>query len=246
MKRLFFISMLWACQSPAQEAPKNALTQDHEETQSAEGDLLVQEDQKIPIPKGYSIIKQVEGDLDKDGIPEVVVACNTEEVREGSIKNVTRELIVYKQLGGKWEKWNSSLQALYGSRGGGMMGDPFSEMEITGGVLQIRQEGGSSWKWAITDKYQFQDGDFYLIGYASVSGAPCEYFQTADFNVSTGRVIIEKEWEDCDSEDPQDKKASETASVKGLKITLQNRHEKRVHIVTPKEGLEVFVSTGPN
>lgn len=232
MYRLIFIPLFWACQSPANETNEDKTTD-------------VQEVKEIPIPEGYTIIERIDGDLDNDGNLEAVVAFNTEEVNENSYKNVTRELVVYKETEGKWVKWKSSLQALYGSRDGGMMGDPYDTMYIEKGVLEVVHFGGSSWKWSITDKYRYQDNEFYLIGYTSTSGAPCEYFEIADFNVSTGKIIVEKEWEDCESEEPEDHKVSETSLVKGLKITLQNRHEKRIHIVTPKEGLEVFVSTGP-
>lgn len=234
MYRLIIISLLWVCQSPAQDAPNE---------QQSTDDMVVQE---IPIPGGYSIIATTTGDLDNDQVNEFVVAFNTEEVDENSFKNVTRELIIYKERDSEYKVWKSSLQALYGSRDGGMMGDPYDTMFIKNGILQIQHFGGSSWKWSVTDKYRYQDDELYLIGYTSSSGAPCEYFETADFNVSTGKIIVEKEWEDCDSEDAENKKISETSSLKGLKITLQDRHSKRVHIVTPKEKLEVYVSTGPN
>lgn len=240
MNRLLFISMFWACQSPTQEAAGGGSVM--EEPPVAE----IQESQEIAIPEGYYLIESIEGDLDNDGIEETVVAYNTAEVVEGSYKNVERDLIVYKKQSGKWVKWKSSLQALYGSRDGGMMGDPYDTMFIENGILQIQHFGGSSWKWSVTDKYRYQDNELYLIGYTSLSGANCEYWESADFNVSTGKIIVEKEWEDCDSEDAENKKVSETSLVKGLKVTLQNRHEKRIHIVTPKEKLEVFVSTGPN
>ena len=239
MNRFIFIFGLWACQSPTQEAQ---LAQDAPVAEIKDQ----QESQAIPVPDGYTIIEQIEGDLDGDGQPETLVAYNTEEVDESSFKNVKRELIVYKKDAGKWTKWKSSLQALYGSRGGGMMGDPYDTMFVDKGILQITQMGGSSFKWTMTDKYRYQDNDLYLIGYTSNSGAPCQYWESADFNVSTGKIVVEKEWDDCDSEEAENKKVSETAVVKGLKVTLQNRHEKRIHIVTPKEGLEVFVSTGPN
>ncbi|MDW3193732.1 MAG: hypothetical protein R8G66_15280 [Cytophagales bacterium] len=240
MYRLLFIALLWACQSPTQEAAGGGSV--FEEQPVAE----IQDPQEIPVPEGYNILERVDGDLDKDGIEEAVVAYNTAEIDEGSFKNVERDLIIYKQQAGKWVKWKSSLQALYGSRDGGMMGDPYDTMSIEIGILNIQHFGGSSWKWSVTDKYRYQDNELFLIGYTSTSGAPCEYFVNADFNVSTGKIIIEKEWENCDDENAENKKVSETSLVQGLKVTLQNRHDKRIHIVTPKEKLEVFVSTGPN
>lgn len=239
MNRLLIITLLWSCQGAAKEVSEEQQILEVKDT------TATQDVNSIPVPDGYTIILQTEGDLDNDGTAETAVAYNTEKVIERSFKNVVRELVIYKKQSGKFNRWKSSQQAIYGSRDGGMMGDPFDSMHIENGILQIRHEGGSSWKWAVTDKYSFQDDELYLIEYFNISGAPCEYFQTTDFNLVTGKVTIEKAWEDCDTDDTKDQVVSESAMVRDLRITLQNRHEKRVHIVTPKEGLEVFVSTGP-
>lgn len=235
MHRLVFILSLWACQNPSQEAEEGENVPESQPSYP----------QEIPVPDGYFLMERINGDLDNDGVEEAIVAYNTAEVKEGSFKNVERDLIVYKKQAGTWIKWKSSLQALYGSRDGGMMGDPYDNMSVENGILHIRHFGGSSWKWSVTDKYRYQDNELYLIGYTSTSGANCEYWESADFNVSTGKIIVEKEWENCDSEEAENKKVSEISSVKGLKITLQDRHAKRIHIVTPREKLEVYVSTGP-
>lgn len=201
--------------------------------------------QEIPLPEGYYILDTAQGDLDNDGVQELAVAYNTEEVKEKSFKNVLRDLIVYKNREGTWEPWKSSQQAIYGSRRGGSKGDPFDTMKIENGLLHITQHGGRSWTWTFTDTYRFQDNDLHLIGYTSTSGAPCEYWQNVDLDVPTGIMLVEKEWEDCESGSEKAVKAvNERVSVKDLKITLENRHSKRIHIITPKEELEVFVSTG--
>lgn len=83
--------------------------------------------QSIPVPSDYSIIDSVFGDLDKDGLEELVVAYNTDlkdEINDG----VKRELIIYKKKNSNWAVWQKSMQALYGSRAGGMMGDPFGDI----------------------------------------------------------------------------------------------------------------------
>ena len=48
--------------------------------------------QAVPIPASYSIIDTVFGDLDKDGINELVVAYNTKKENEDSFESVPREL----------------------------------------------------------------------------------------------------------------------------------------------------------
>lgn len=199
--------------------------------------------QDIPIPKNYSIIDTTSGDLDNDGISEMVVAYNTYQQKEDSFESIPRELIVYKKQNNKWTVWKRSMQALYGSRDGGMMGDPFGEIKIQKGVLSISQDGGSSWKWGHTDKYRFQNNEFYLIGYTSMYGRPCDYWTGVDFNVSSGKMVVTKEYEDCEtSEQKIYKRENETFYKKGLKITLQKRSEKEIKIVTPKYQHEVYVA----
>ncbi|HET9057452.1 MAG TPA: hypothetical protein VFN30_11470 [Chitinophagaceae bacterium] len=199
--------------------------------------------QIIPVPNNYSIVDTVTGDLDKDSINELVVAYNVGQ--ESEIDGVPRELIIYKLENNNWIEWKKSMGALYGSRDGGMMGDPFGDIEIKNGILLISQDGGSSWKWSFTDKYRFQNGEFYLIGYTSNYGKLCEYWETVDFNLSTGKMIIKKEYEKCENQDQNIYKTeNETVSEKGLTITLQNRNEKEIKIVTPKYGHEIYIAIG--
>lgn len=197
--------------------------------------------QEIPIPENYTILDTVSGDLDKDGQNEIVVAYNTNK-DTGQVEGTPRELRIYKLKDGEWELWQSSTQALYESREGGMMGDPFEQMEIKNGALLISQSGGSSWKWGHTDKYRFQNDAFYLIGYTSIAGKPCEYWKEVDFNLLTGKMIVKKEYEDCEqSEQAIYKRENETFYEKGISITLQNRQEKRAKIISPKYKHEIYL-----
>ena len=197
--------------------------------------------QELPIPVNYSVVDSVSGDLDKDSIAELVFAYNTGP--ENEIDGVVRELIIYKLKNNKWTEWKRSDQALYGSKDGGMMGDPFGEIEIKNGILLISHYGGSSWKWGFTDKYRFQNGEFYLIGYSSIAGKPCEYWEDVDFNLSTGKMIVKKEYEECETEEQEIyKRENETLFEKGLKITIQNRQEREIKITTPKYGHDIDIA----
>lgn len=199
--------------------------------------------QEIPVPENFSIVDTVTGDLDKDSIKELVVAYNTDV--GNALAGVERELIIYKPEDNKWIVWKTSRQALYASRDGGMMGDPFGEIIIENGILIINHNGGSSWKWSITDKYRFQNDDFYLIGYTSNYGKPCEYWEDVDFNLSTGKMIVKKEFETCDDKKQEiSKSENETLFEKGLKITLQFRQEKDIIIITPLFGHEIYIANG--
>ncbi|WP_324027848.1 hypothetical protein QSV08_07845 [Maribacter sp. BPC-D8] len=199
--------------------------------------------QEIKIPENYTIVDSIKGDLDNDAINELVVAYNV--MPENEIDGVPRELVIYKLENNQWVVWKTSDQALYGSKDGGMMGDPYGEMDIKNGILHISQNGGSSWKWGFTDKYRFQNDEFYLIGYTSLAGKLCAYWTDIDFNLTTGKMIVNKEFEKCENEEQQFYKSeNETLLEKDLKITLQNRQEREIKITTPKYKHEVYIAIG--
>ena len=195
------------------------------------------------VPKHYVPIREVSGDLDKDRINEKVVVYNISD-KEDEIEGVDREVIIFKRKKEKWVIWHRSLHAVGNSRDGGMMGDPFEEIEIKNGILLISESGGSSWKWGHTDKYRYQNKQFELIGYTSHVGKPCEYWQTFDYNVITGRISVKKEHESCNDDESQVIYKTENENFNHKlqkKITLTNRKKEEVKIVTPRYKLDLYL-----
>ncbi|WP_343686368.1 hypothetical protein [Chryseobacterium gleum] len=186
-------------------------------------------------PAGSTVIETVDGDLDGDKIPEKVIVYNTKDTTDmGNI----REMQILKKVNGKWTILEKSRNAVMESRAGGMMGDPYGETKIEKGILIISQNGGSSWKWDVTDKYRYQNGHFELIGTSSTSGRPGDYWKDIDFNLSTGQLNYSKEVENTAE---YGKSLKETYIKKGVKINLQNRNqEKQQKIVLPKTKEEVY------
>ncbi|MFM2229168.1 MAG: hypothetical protein RL607_426 [Bacteroidota bacterium] len=201
--------------------------------------------QEIPIPIDYSIIASTQGDLNQDGIDELVVAYNTKPEKKENRESIPRTLTIYKKVYAKWEMWKSSMQVLLGSEDGGMMGDPFGAIEIKNGVLWVSQNGGSSWKWGFTDKYRYQEDDFYLIGYKSNSGKPCEYWYNIDFNLSTGKLIVSKEYERCENGGDQEvyKRENEEFFKKDIRITFEKRNDRAIQFRSPKYKHTIYIST---
>ncbi|WP_313001078.1 hypothetical protein [Chryseobacterium gleum] len=186
-------------------------------------------------PAGSTVIETVDGDLDGDKIPEKVIVYNTKDTTDmGNI----REIQILKKVNGKWTILEKSRNAVMESRAGGMMGDPYGETKIEKGILIISQNGGSSWKWNVIDKYRYQNGHFELIGISSTSGRPGDYWKDIDFNLSTGQLNYSKEVENTAE---YGKSLKETYIKKGVKINLQNRNqEKQQKIVLPKTKEEVY------
>lgn len=186
-------------------------------------------------PAGSTVIETVDGDLDGDKIPEKVIVYNTKDTTDmGNI----REIQILKKVNGKWTILEKSKNAVMESRAGGMMGDPYGETKIEKGILIISQNGGSSWKWNVTDKYRYQNGHFELIGISSTSGRPGDYWKDIDFNLSTGQLNYSKEVENTAE---YGKSLKETYIKKGVKINLQNRNqEKQQKIILPKTKEEIY------
>jgi len=192
----------------------------------------------------FEILTENVGDLDGDGIDEKVIIYETKESTEyGNV----REIYIYKKVNRNWSKWHSSDNAILRDGDGGMMGDPFQDIEIVDGILNISFFGGSSWKWSYTDKYRFQNNQFELIGYTSHYFKLCEYWESDDFNLSTGKIISSKEYEKCENGDQEVfKKENETFFVNRIKINLQNRNTKEIKITTPKYGRKIYIAQSMN
>lgn len=194
--------------------------------------------QKNYIPKGYKIIEEKNGDLDNDGINEKVIVFETSDSTDfGYI----REIQILKKSNTEWLEWKESRNAVLKSQDGGMMEDPYGDIEIKNGILIINQNGGSSWKWGYTDKYRFQNNEFELIEYTSNYGKLCEYWANFDFNLSTGKIIYKKEFEDCDKNQEVYKTEKETFYKKGFKINLENRNSEKFKIISPKNKFELYI-----
>jgi len=194
--------------------------------------------QEIDIPNGYKIIEVKNGDLDDDGIDEKVVVFETSDSTDFGF---IREIQILKQSNKEWIEWKNSRNAILKSQDGGMMEDPYGDIEIKNGVLIINQNGGSSWKWSRTDKYRFQNDEFELIGYKSDYGKLCEYWADFEFNLLTGKIIYKKEFEDCNKNQEIYKIEKETFYKKGLRINLGNRKNEEFKIISPKYKFELHI-----
>lgn len=194
-----------------------------------------------PDVNDFEILTEKTGDLDNDGIAERVIIYETDEVTDyGNV----RVICIQKMNNEEWVDWRVSRNAILKSEEGGQMGDPFEGIEIDKGVLSVSFFGGSSWKWSYTDKYRFQNNQFKLIGYTSTYFKLCEYWNTVDFNLSTGKLISKKEYEKCDNQNQEIyKRENEIFFKKGIVITLKNRHNKELQITTPKYGRKISIKS---
>lgn len=141
-----------------------------------------------------AVIAVAKGDLDKDGISEKVEIKNSDE-EEKETGEITRAINIFKKDGSSWKLWHSSTGPVLSNESGGMMGDPFAGVSVERGCIVISHYGGAADRWEFTDRYRFQNGDWYLIGESNntfLSFNPDGDYSNSDFNLSTGCFTIEK------------------------------------------------------
>ncbi len=247
MKKLPYIILttfvLVACGETSK--PSDAVVSDKDTTDSnaTTEDLQVVEinlkSLSIPVPKNYAILDSVCGDLTNDGIDELVVIYDlTKETDD--MEGTPRSIVIYQVEKESWKPMVESKEAVMGSKDGGMMGDPYQNVEIKKGILSIYHYGGSAWKWGEADKYRYQNDEFVLIGNTSDFGNYWAEWTKYDFNLSTGKLNYEKEYftEDGNSTGKFDK---ETVTKKGIHVTLENRFDNDVKIELPKTGQTFYL-----
>lgn len=163
----------------------------------------------LVTPVGMKKLGAAQGDLDKDGKDEMVAVFDTKKQTEFGTE---RQVQIFKQDGSAWKLWHTSIGAVLPSEHGGVMGDPFEEITIENGVIVIAHFGGSREKWHYTHRYRLQGGKFQLIGATNSSGEPCVGFETYDYNLSTGKVEVDKGTESCDEKTGEEKKSTSAKS----------------------------------
>ena len=137
---------------------------------------------KAFLPAGQILDTVSYGDLNKDGLEDVVFVFQPKKDLQHE-ESITRELrILFKQADGKYLLAAKSTLAVAPESEVYFL---FSGIEIKNGTLIVDHEfrhGGCS------RIYRYQHGGFYLIG-ASQANGDGSYINTLEYNLSTGKYI---------------------------------------------------------
>ncbi|MCF3108633.1 hypothetical protein LL912_07570 [Niabella sp. CC-SYL272] len=124
------------------------------------------------------------GDLNKDGLDDLVIVYQPEKLLE-RFRNTERiARILFKQADGSFRLAAESKKAIAPEAAHNVY---FSGIEIKKGILVLQMDflrGGCTYK------YRYQDGGFYLIG-CSYTSSEASYTASIDYNLSTGDYIKE-------------------------------------------------------
>jgi len=151
------------------------------------------------IPKGYDKILETKGDLDKDGKDETVMVFNTDKNSESA--GLVRKFYILKKVNGKLKIWKENSNLIFDSKEGFYPESNELELIIKNNCLVIFQSYFSNSRHTVTSKntYRFQNGDFYLIGALVQFDDTCEFNFSSEINFSTGKVIVDDQYSECDS-----------------------------------------------
>lgn len=171
---------------------------------------------------------QVKGDLNGDSKGDVVFVIKRPVPGGNTIAQIEddRTLAIYFQMqNGTYSLAETSNYAVLCSTCGGMMVDPFvvEELRIINGVIQIGHDGGYAHaRWHTTDKYRYQNGAFYWIGYTGLTDGFGSAVLT-DANLSTGKVVYS--WTD-NYDYPTEPSVLQHAITKKIKIKSETLRDK--------------------
>ena len=116
-------------------------------------------------PGGYSILNATKGNLNRDGLDDIVLVLKKDGERENTEEESKRPLyLLIGQGDGSYKLAAQNDNAVYCVHCGGMMGDPFMGITIKNGYFSVEHYGGSSWRWSkiITFKYAPAEKQWFL------------------------------------------------------------------------------------
>ena len=126
-------------------------------------------DEILPfIIKGYSVLDTKSGDINKDGIDDIILILKKDGEDSTSVVTDHPEarplLLLIRSRNDKLTLAARNDSTVYCVNCGGMLGDPYIEIVIKNGYFTIEHYGGSSWRWTrdITYKYSTKDKWWYL------------------------------------------------------------------------------------
>lgn len=144
------------------------------------------------VPKGWEILMQAEGDLNRDGKPDAALALKNSKEESSSEEEPRLLVLLLQNPEGGYRRASQSADAVLCRRCGGVMGDPLADLQIKNGVLIIDHYAGSRQRWSYTHRWRFQDGDWVLIGETKTSfDAIGPEAKSDDVNLLTGDRVLE-------------------------------------------------------
>jgi hypothetical protein len=144
------------------------------------------------IPKGWKVIKKIEGDFNKDKLIDVAAVIESENINKNDTDEPPRILfILFRQADGSYKLSIQNAKAVFKSDDGGVFGDPFAGLTLDRGSMLLDFYGGSAERWGYSFRFRYQDNGWFLIG-ATINSNNVNTGEgaTKDFNLLTGKMDL--------------------------------------------------------
>lgn len=131
------------------------------------------------------------GDLDKDGLPEMLVTVNHDTfVSDTSdLYDTLESAFVYRKIRGAWQRWEAASGYLMHAYEEAGMANFYPTIER--GALVLTHSKPGVLNWDTTHRFRWQNGQFELIGFTHRFYDYCTGSESFDYNLSTGDYRIE-------------------------------------------------------
>lgn len=164
---------------------------------------------KAYIPAKYQLFEAIEGDLNKDGLKDVVLIVKATDPKafvqdeyRGQLDRNRRGVIVLLNQKGKYKTLLSNLSCFSSeNEDGGVYFPPDLWLEINNNLLDIHYGHGRYGYWRYL--FRLEGNDLRLIGYDdSNNRGPLIQSQTS-INFLTGKKVIRKNMSEDEEEEPR-------------------------------------------
>ena len=223
---LFVVALMMGCKQAKNESGKDTVPTKDTVQASVKPVAVAQTNLETNplafIPKGYDLFSRCEGDLNKDGKPDVVLMIKgtdkskwVDDEYRGRLDRNRRGLIILFKRDGGYELIAENDECFSSeNEDGGVYYAPELSLEINKNTLILHYAHGRYGYWQYI--FRYQNNDFELIGYFGSYDRGPVVINITDVNFST-RTCVYKENINAD-----DDEAEEKFKVKTIKFKRKN------------------------
>ena len=124
------------------------------------------------IPDGHVALDTTYGDINQDGIMDLVlVTCHPNEIVFDTVEYYRPLILLLGQKNGGYELAARNDKVVGCVTCGGMMGDSFTGITTHLGEFTVEHFGGSNWRWShdITFRYSSEKQNWFLYKIVDIS-----------------------------------------------------------------------------
>lgn len=154
------------------------------------------------VSEDYKILDYEEGDLNQDGISDVLLLLKEidEENRSDVLDYPAYRLLklLIRQDNNRLIEVISNDKVVFCYDCGGMMGDPYQGLSIENGKFGIHHYGGSGWRWnhSINFQYDSIESDWFFLNEEILSYHASNPDSTMTEEIKTSEELIKTRFKD--------------------------------------------------